>query len=224
MPKTRFVFSIAVAALLVATPAMGQLGNFPVLALPAGDADGATVIGAGWGRGLNENTGKLNSFGVGVARAMESVSFGVNGFYVADAGGPDSNEIALGGSIAYNLPQAVNTSTVNFAIQGGIEWMSPPGGTLLNFPIGLSARGSTTAGSLEIPLWIMPRWQWTRFSPDTGDSSTDNNFGLSTGISGVTEGGWGLGVSYDWTRVDDGTGTAKLNHHLFGAALFYRLP
>ena len=38
---------------------MGQLNNSPVLALPAGDADGATSIGAGWGRGLNDQSGKL---------------------------------------------------------------------------------------------------------------------------------------------------------------------
>ena len=46
MSKTKSVFSIAVVALLVATPAMGQLLNYPIVALPAGDADGATSIGA----------------------------------------------------------------------------------------------------------------------------------------------------------------------------------
>lgn len=223
MPKTRFVFSIAVAALLVATPAMGQLNNFPVLALPGGGADGANSVGAGWGRGLNDTSGKNNSFGAGVIIAREMVSFAVNGAYVADVGAANDSEITFGGTVAYNLPQAVNTSSVSFGIQGGIEWMSPATGTLLNFPIGLSARGSTTAGSLEIPLWIMPRWQWTRLSPDTGDSSTDNNFGLSGGLSGVTEGGLGLGLSVDWSRVDRG-GTAKVNKWLFGAAVFYRLP
>ena len=113
MRKTGFVFSIAVAALLVATPAMGQLLNYPITALPAGDADGATSIGAGWGRGLNEDSGKLNAFGAGVTRAMETVSFSVAGVYV------NSSDIGLGGRLAYN------GLAENIGIQGGIEWKSP---------------------------------------------------------------------------------------------------
>ena len=227
MNKTRFVFSIAVAALLVATPAMGQLGNFPILALPAGDADGATSIGGGWGRGLNESSGKLNSFVLGVVRAMESISFGVNGAYVVDAGGADASEIALGGNIAYNLPEAMNTSTVRFGIQGGIEWMSvdgtPDSETLLNFPIGITIQGNTEAGSMALRPWIMPRWQWTRSS--IGDTSdTQNNAGISTGISGTMESGFGIGLAIDWTRPGRLSGAATENHWLFGAVVFYALP
>jgi hypothetical protein len=36
MIKTRFVFSIAVVALMVATPATGQLPGFPVLGTVSG--------------------------------------------------------------------------------------------------------------------------------------------------------------------------------------------
>ena len=225
MNKTRFVFSIAVAALLVATPAMGQLNNFPVLALPAGDADGATSIGAGWGRGLNESTGKLNSFVLGVARAMESVSFGISGAYVVDAGGADASEIALGGSIAYNLPQ--NDLPVRFGVQGGIEWMSmdgtPDNTTLLNFPVGITIQGSTQAGSMALRPWIMGRWEWIRTSSG-GTSGTEGNAGISSGISGVMESGFGIGLSIDWTRPDRLSGAATENWWLFGAAVFYALP
>ncbi len=230
MTKTRFVLSIAVVALLVATPAMGQLNNFPVLALPAGDADGATSIGAGWGRGLNESSGKLNSFGAGVARAMESISFGVSGAYVIDAGGADdTSEITFGGSIAYNAP--VNDLPVRFGVQGGIEWMSQDalattGGdseTLLNFPVGITIQGSTEAGSMALRPWIMPRWQWTRSS--IGDTSgTDSWGGISAGISGTMESGFGIGLSIDWTRPDRLSGAATENHYLFGAAIIYALP
>ena len=219
MPKTRFVFSIAVAALLVATPAMGQLGNYPTTALPAGDADGATLIGIGWGRGLNDTSGKLNSYVVGIARAMETVSFGIGGAFVDAA----SSEIAIGGRVAYNLPTSGTTESVDFGIQGGIEWRSPDDGTLLNFPIGLTAQGSATAGSLAIPLFIFPRWQWTRTSPDIGDSSTENGFGVAAGAGIATEGGWGLNLSVDWTRPT-AAGNTKVNSWLFGAAVIYRLP
>jgi len=219
MPKTRFVFSIAVAALLVATPAMGQLGNYPITALPAGDADGATSLGFGWGRGLNDTSGKLNAFGVGIARAMETVSFGVGGSFIDAA----SSEIAVGGKVAYNLPASGTTESVDFGIQGGIEWVSPEGATQLNFPIGVTARGSLAAGSGAIPLWIYPRWQWTRTSPETGDSSTESTPGVATGTGYVTEGGWGLSLSVDWTRIP-GAANSKVNSFLFGAAVIYQLP
>lgn len=230
MSKTRSVFFIAVTALLVATPAVGQLANFPVLALPGSNPDGVTTIGAGWGRGLSDTSGKLNSFVAGAARAQQSVSFGVLGSWVAKRQPADSSgAFMLGGSVAYNLPQAVNTETINFALQGGIEWMSLDSTattaktTLIYVPIGLSVRGNLSTGSLDIPVWIMPRWQWTRSSPSGGTSNTENNFGLSSGVSGVMESGFGVGLSVDWSRQDDGTGTAKENHWLFGAAAFYRL-
>ncbi len=219
MRKTRFAFSIAVVALLTATPAMGQLANYPITALPAGDADGATSIGAGWGRGLNETSGKLIAYGIGIARAMETVSFGAYGAFVDDV----SAEIALGGEVAWNLPTSGTTDAVDFGIQGGIEWLSPEGATLLNFPIGVTAQGSVDAGSGEAPLWIYPRWQWTRTSPETGESSTENGIGAPAGTGFVTEGGWGLGLSVDWTRPTGPTNT-KINSWLFGAAVIYRLP
>ena len=103
MIKTRFVFSFAVVALLVATPAMGQLPGFPVLALSTGDADGATSVGAGYGRGLNDQSEKQNAIGVGVGRAMEQISFGVFGSYLLGQGSAD-NEIGLAGAVAYHLP------------------------------------------------------------------------------------------------------------------------
>ncbi len=199
MRKTRFVFSIAVAALLVATPAMGQLTNYPVTVLPAGDADGATSIGAGWGRGLNEDSGKLNAFGVGITRAMETVSYSVAGVYV------NSSDIGLGGRLAYN------GLAENIGIQGGIEWKSPDAGTQLNFPIGISFSG----GSESVTYSVMPRVQFTRTSASSA-TTTDTDFGASAGIAFVTEGGVGLGLSGDWV-----SGTSSI---LVGAAVYYQLP
>ena len=75
-PKFASFFACLAAALLITTPAMGQLINFPVLALAPGGADGATSIGGGFARGLNDNSGKQSAFGAGIARSMERVSFG----------------------------------------------------------------------------------------------------------------------------------------------------
>ena len=199
MRKTGFVLSIAVAALLVATPAMGQLTNYPVTVLPAGDADGATSIGAGWGRGLNEDSGKLNAFGVGITRAAETVSYSVAGVYV------NSSDIGLGGRLAYN------GLAENIGIQGGIEWKSPDAGTQMNFPIGISFSG----GSESVTYSVMPRVQFTRTSASSA-TTTDTDFGASAGIGFVTEGGVGLALSGDWV-----SGTSSI---LVGAAVYYQLP
>ena len=76
MSQPKFVFSFAlIAALLVAAPAMGQLLNHPVQALPLGDAAGSTFVGAEFARGLNDDSKERSSFAVGVGRAMERVSF-----------------------------------------------------------------------------------------------------------------------------------------------------
>ena len=199
MRKTGFVFSIAVAALLVATPAMGQLLNYPITALPAGDADGATSIGAGWGRGLNEDSGKLNAFGAAVTRAAETVSYQFAGAYV------NSSDIALKGTLAYNA------LAENIGIQGGIEWKSPDAGTQMNFPIGISFSG----GSESVTYSVMPRVQFTRTSASSA-TTTDTDFGASAGIGFVTEGGVGLALSGDWV-----SGTSSI---LVGAAVYYQLP
>ena len=198
MSKTRSVFSIAVVALLVATPAMGQLLNYPIVALRAGDADGATSIGAGWGRGLNEDSGKLNAFGAAITRATETVSYQFAGAYV------NSSDIALKGTLAYNA------LAENIGIQGAIEWKSPDAGTQLNLPIGISISGA----SESVRYSVMPRVQFTRTSGTT--TTTETDFGASAGIGFVTEGGVGLALSGDWV-----SGTSSI---LVGAAVYYQLP
>ena len=199
MRKTGFVFSIAVATLLVATPAMVQLLNYPITALPAGDADGATSIGAGWGRGLNEDSGKLNAFGAAITRATETVSYQFAGAYV------NSSDIGLGGRLAYN------GLAENIGIQGGIEWKSPDAGTQMNFPIGISFSGASDSVSYS----VMPRVQFTRTTASSA-TTTDTDYGVSAGIGFATEGGVGLGLSGDWV-----SGTSSI---LVGAAVYYQLP
>jgi hypothetical protein len=198
MSRTRFAFSIAVVALLVASPATGQLVNFPVLALSP--ADGVTSIGGGWGRGLNADSGELNAFGVGVRRSMEKVSFSIAGGYVLDARGADDGKTTFSGALAYHLPLE---SSVNLSIQTGIGYISLAE-TELNFPVGLAITGSTEAGSMMVTPWIMPRVHFTRVGGTNSATATD--FGASGGIGFATEGGFGFGVAADLLLVDDGAG------------------
>ncbi len=210
MNRTRFAFSIAVAALLVATPAMGQLPGFPVFGLSPADGDAATSVGAGYGRGLNDQSGKLDAIGVGAVRAMEMVSFGVFGSY--------DDEVAFAGSVAYHLPV---DAPVNLSIQSGIGWMFTE--TVLNFPIGVVVSGSTQSGSVDIPWFVMPRVQITRVGGTASNTETD--FGASGGVAIYTEGGWGLSLGLDWLIEQDILVPADNASRIgFSAAVVYRLP
>ena len=124
------------------------------------------------------------------------------------------------------MTEKIKVAIVDVGIQGGIEWMAPAESvSLLNFPLGVSIGTNTQAGSLDVRPWIMPRVQFTRLSPATGDSSTETDFATSAGVSGVTEGGFGVGLYIDWAYVDDGTATdSSTSQWLFGAAVFYVLP
>jgi len=235
MSKTRFVFSIAVVALLVATPAMGQLPGFPVFALSAGDADGATSVGAGYGRGLNDQSGKQNAIGVGVLRAMEQVSFGVFGSYLLGQGAAD-NEAAFAGAVAYHLPVGAD-GPVGLSLQTGIGWIKLAE-TVLNVPVGVVISGSTEAGSMTVTPWVMPRVQFTRVGGTARGgagragaapegyalSSTETDFGVSGGVGFSTEGGFGFSLALDWLLEQDILVPADNASRIgFSAAVTYRL-
>jgi hypothetical protein len=71
MNPHKFVSSFTwIVALSVTTPAMGQLANFPVLAMAPGDAGGVTTVTARFARGLNANATEQSSFGAEIARGM----------------------------------------------------------------------------------------------------------------------------------------------------------
>jgi hypothetical protein len=197
MSKSRFAISIAVAAFLVATPAMGQLVNFPVVALAPGDADGVNAVSGGWARGLNDQSGKANAIGAAFVRGTEMVSFGISGGYVMSG----LDEVTLAGSVAYHLPIA--DAPVGVSIQTGIGWINTAT-SVLNFPVGVALQGSTEAGSMMVTPWVMPRVHFTRVgSVGAFPSSTATDFGASAGAGFATEGGFGFGVALDLMIQDD---------------------
>lgn len=226
MIKARFAFFIAVVALMVATPTMGQILNVPVLALGAGD--GATTIWGGYSRGLNDNSGKLDAIGAGVVRAMEQVSFGVSAGLVLsdDVTGFPSSEIAFAARAAYHVIND-SDSPANVSVQVGVGWAKPGDDpndvTLLLIPVGVAISGSTEAGGMMVNPWVMPRVQFTRVSPSGGTSSTETDFGASAGVGFTTEGGFGFGVAVDLLITDDGLGGSN-SEILFGVGVSYTLP
>ncbi len=218
MTQHKFVFSFAwIAALLIAMPATGQLINFPVLALAPGDADGATSIGAGFARGLNDNSGKQSGFAAGVVRGMERVSFGVSGGYVAT----DTDELTLAGRVGVHvLPD--NDAPVQVTVQSGLGWMSvdgtPDNTSLLNIPVGVAIQSNNDGPGR---VWVMPRWNFLRDSTG-GVSDTESKFGVSAGGSYSTENGVGFFAAFDLQRFE--AGTEDLSSFGFMLGAFYSLP
>ena len=209
MNQSKFAFSMAcLTALLVATPAAGQLINFPVLALPQGPADGATTIGAGFGRGLNDNSGKQSSIVAGVTRSMERVSFGVAGGYVAT----DTDEVELAGRVGVHLLSDAS-SPVQVTVQTGLGWMNTSS-SILNIPVGVAIQ-SNNDGPARV--YVMPRYNFMRFA-----GSTESKFGASAGGSYATENGMGFFLALDLQRYESLAG--DLSAFGLGVGVFYALP
>ena len=188
MNQHKFTFSLAwIAALLVATPAMGQLLNHPVMALPAGPAEGSTFVGAEYGRGLNGDSGKLNSVAGGIGSARERVSFMGMGGYVVNNADFDTDEVTLAVSVAVHLLSA-SDMPVQVSLQGGAGWVSQDFGTnspqrILNFPIGIAISTVPSDSGPSVRAWVMPRLNIVR--------SSDAESAIPTGgflaIPGATE-------------------------------------
>ena len=191
-PRLATFFACLAAALLIATPAMGQLINFPVLALAPGGADGSMSVGAGFARGIGDDSGEQSSFGAGFVRGMEKISFGVSGGYVAT----DTDELTLAGKIAVHV---LTDGSATVSVQSGLGWMAAdPDITFLSIPIGLAIQGNSGG---NIRPWVMPRAHITRISV-IGVSSTETDFGASAGVSYSTEGGVAFGVAVDYLYDD----------------------
>ncbi len=219
MSRPRFAFSFVwVTALLVATPALGQLLNHPVMALPVGDAEGATFVGAQFARGLNDNSGKDNSFAAGVGRAMERVSFSGLVGYVAS----DIEELTLGANVGVHL-LTDSDMPVSVSVQGGFGWASldvlSESLSILSFPVGVAIRGRGSDSGTSIQPWVMPRVNIVRTGEIVGfASNTETDIGASAGVSITTVGGAGFHVAVDWVNVEDAApfGLAAGVHYVLG--------
>lgn len=204
MNRTKFAFSFACAALLVATPAVGQLVGFPVFAVPSGEAEAEIALAGQWARGLNFESGENGAWAGYVVRSAELVSVNLAGGYVMG----DVSSFTYGAQVAVHLLRnSDETATVSFQAGAGYRSQSDDplapliagDETIWSFPLGLAFEAQPSDNSR---IWVMPRLDWRRLSNDVG-SATNRDFGLSLGIS-VT-GGNGLGAhgAFDWVTIED---------------------
>ena len=205
MSRNKFAFSFAwIAALLVATPATGQLVGFPVFAVPSGDGDASNTVAAQWNRGLNSDSGENGGFAAYFVRSTEMLSFNVAvGKLIGDVG-----EFTFGGQASYHL---VSAEDATVSLQAGVGYMALSndalgvplvGGDLktLRIPVGLAFEARPSEFGR---IWLMPRLDLVRSTNDAG-TSTVREFGMSVGASVSSEGGLGIHAAIDFVNVEGG--------------------
>ncbi len=181
---------------VVAAPAQAQMFNFPDYSMPSGAP--ATGLATHFGRGLDEDSGKLNSYGLTVSRSGIAERFSARfGIGMVDAV-PDS-EITLAGAGMVRLTDAA--SPTSLGMLAGVGYMKVDPVTLTRFPIGVTAGRTFASGSATVYPWVIPRMDISRASA-VGASTTETNFGASGGVTIVTASGLGVHVALDLVASD----------------------
>ena len=187
----------AMALLVSAAPLGAQMWFFPDYAVPSANGNPATYVAGTYGRGLNDDSGKINAVGGVIGRTGESATFQA-GFGVLT--GDADNELTLGGSVGADV---ANSGSMTISVQGGVGWMGPGDTNLMRVPIGVAFKGRVESPEAVIVPWVMPRVNYTRFSGG-GFSSGETDIGASGGVSFTFPGGFGLHAALDFLNGDGG--------------------
>jgi hypothetical protein len=191
---------LAAGLIATATPAQAQLAGIVNYAVPVGGEMPATHLVGEFGRGLNEDSGKLNAFAVAAGRTgvggRGSVFLGAS---MLDA--PVESEYSFGGVFAVGVSQP--TSPTQISVQAGIGYMSPADGvTLWSVPVGVALQGSSAQRSGSLNYWVMPRVHMSRLAVDGFDSEMETDFGASGGAGFTTASGFGFHAAIDLLAQD----------------------
>jgi hypothetical protein len=191
---------LMVGLIVAAAPAQAQLTGIVNYAVPVGGEAPATHLVGEFGRGLNEDSGKLNAFAVAAGRTgvggRGSVFLGAS---MVDA--PLESEYSFGGVFAVGVSQP--TAPTQISVQAGIGYMSPTDGvTIWTVPVGIALAGSMPQGSGNLNYWVMPRVHMSRVAVDGFDSEMETDFGGSGGIGFTMASGFGLHAAIDVLAAD----------------------
>jgi hypothetical protein len=190
---------VAAGLIAAAAPAQAQLTGIVNYAVPVGGEMPATHLVGEFGRGLNEDSGKLNAFAVAAGRT----GIGGRGSVFAGASMLDSDpdsEYSFGVAGAVGVSQP--TSPTQISVQAGIGYMSseqPLVGdvTYWSIPIGIALGRSMPQGTGSLNYWAMPRVHLSRASAEGVDSEMETDFGASGGIGFTTASGFGFHAAID---------------------------
>jgi hypothetical protein len=192
----RKAWLLLVTLLAAATPAQAQLFNFPLYSIRSGAP--STVLMTHYGRGLSDNTGKLNAYQVGIARAGIGRMSLRAGLGMIDAT-PDA-QWTFGGAAQMRFNDAASPTAVTAL--AGVGYMSVDPASFLRFPIGVGFGRSFAGASATVSPWVMPRAEINRFSAN-GFSSTETDFGASGGVTIILPSGLGFHFALDLLAADE---------------------
>lgn len=185
-------------AMMAAVPVQAQLTGFPVDALPSAGDMPATFLGATYGRGLNDASGKLDAYSAFLGRTgignRATIAAGVGMIDAAES------EWTFGGAIGVDLLSAGGSAQVS--LQTGVGYFSPIDDvSALHIPVGVALKGMVEGPTANVMPWVMPRISILRSSVgDLSDTSTE--FGASGGVALTLPSGLGFHTSIDLLATD----------------------
>ncbi len=208
---------MAVGLIVAATPVHAQLTGIVNYAVPVGGEAPATHLIGEYGRGLNEDSGKLNAFALAGGRT----GVGGRGSIFVGASMLDSDPDAIysfAGVFAVGVSQP--TAPTQISVQAGIGYSSPADGvTNWSVPVGIALQGSMPqASGAAISYWVMPRVHMMRQAIEGFDSEMETRFGASGGAGFTTASGFGFHAGLDWLSLE---GASPLT---LGAGVHYMMP
>jgi hypothetical protein len=211
--KRALLFAATLSTL--AAPVQAQLTGIVTYALPVGGDAPATHLVGEYGRGLNEDSGKLNAFALIAGRTgiggRGSVFVGAS---MLDADPDAEYSFGLAGAVGVTQP----TAPTQISVQAGVGYMSPVDDvTIWSVPVGVAIGRSMPQGGGSLNYWAMPRIHMTRVAISGFDSEMETDFGASGGLGFTTASGFGVHAAIDLVAADPNIWT-------LGAGVHYMIP
>lgn len=210
MKAVSCISAAALALGLAAAPAAAQLLGNPVYVSPKGGT-GVTISGD-YGRGLNTNSGKGNSFNGRVTLGLPMVQIQVGaGSYKPKGGVSTANFM---GQAAIRLLGG-GPMPANVSLFAGAGYASKSGTKTLTVPAGVAIGLNVPSPSVSVEPWIAPRINYMHVSV-AGISSSQSKFGISGGVNLGLPMGLGFHAALDYVAI---SGAAPLT---FGIGVHYK--
>lgn len=205
-----------------ASPTNAQLSGYPVYAWTSGP--GITLAGD-FGRGLNDESGRLNAFGGRLGITLPIVSVWAGAATLDPRVDGVSNEVTFGGGVAVKVfdpplvPVAISLQAGAGYMNQSIDPLLSNGVSMLNVPVGIALALDVPTPGVEIQPWVSPRIHFLR-SSFSGASNSEVGFGTSAGVNMTLPGGLGMHLAADYMSVGD----PSVQPLVFGVGLHYRIP
>ena len=180
----------ALTATVFATSASAQLFGVPTSISP--HQGKAISIGAFYGKGLNDDSGKTDAFGGGAMFGFGGLAVGV-GVATVSSDLVAGSEIAYGGLLQFSIGYNKSVAITPFVGYGRMD-----NNLKLNVPLGVAIGFQPEGSSFEV--WTAPRATIATIDLDGAESQT--GYGISGGIRYTLAMGVGFGATFDFLNID----------------------